>query len=283
MKLRWWLVTAAVFGVVVAGTYRGVDAGAGGAITVKGSDTMVNLCTAWAEAFMKNNPGIQVAVTGGGSGTGIAAMLNGTTDICAASRKVAEKEIQKGTEKGVNFKEFVVALDGLSVVVNKENPVSALSLDQLRKIFNGTYKNWSEVGGPDGKIEVLSRESNSGTFVYFQEEVLKKDNYTQDARLMSSSAAIAQAVSQDKNAIGYFGVAYAKGGEVKLIGVKKEEASQPIMPTDEAIKDGSYPISRPLHLYTNGEPTGNIKAFVDFANSDEGQKIVQDIGFSRIK
>lgn len=282
MKLRTIVVTIAalIFGVMA--TYRTAAAG-GNAITVKGSDTMVNLCTAWAEAFMKKSPGMQVAVTGGGSGTGIAAMLNGTTDICAASRKVREAEIAKGKGKGVDFKEFVVALDGLSVVVNKQNPVNVLTLDQIRKIFNGTYKNWSEVGGPDAKIILLSRETNSGTYVYFQEEVLQKDNFAQEALMMTSSAAIAQSVSQDKNAIGYFGVAYAKAGDVKIVGVKKVDMSQPVMPTDEAIKDGTYPISRPLHLYTNGEPKENVKAFMDFAFSDEGQKIVQDIGFSSLK
>ena len=283
MKLRWLVVTVAVLGVVAAWACRSVDAGSGGAITVKGSDTMVNLCTAWAEAFMKKNAGMQVAVTGGGSGTGIAAMLNKTTDICSASRKVREAEITQGKAKGVDFKEFVVARDGISIVVNKENPIQAITLDQLRKIFNGTYKNWSEVGLPDGKIEVLSRETSSGTYVYFQEEVLQKDNYSQEARLMTSNAAIAQAVSQDKNAIGYIGVAYAKKADVKIVGVKKVEMSQPVMPTDETIKDDTYPVSRPLHLYTNGEPAGNIKAFIDFAFSEDGQKIVEDIGFVRVK
>jgi phosphate transport system substrate-binding protein len=244
---------------------------------------MVNLCTAWAEAFMKKTPGVQVAVTGGGSGTGIAAMINKTTDICAASRKVREAEINKGKGVGVDFKEFVVGRDGISMVVNKENPIQALTLDQLRKIFNGTYKNWSEVGGSDGNIIVLSRETSSGTYVYVQEEVLMKDNYAQEARLMPSNAAIAQAISQDKNAIGYVGVAYAKQADVKIVPVKKVDLSQPVMPTDETIKDGTYPISRPLHLYTNGEPKGNVKAFIDFAFSDEGQKIVEDIGFISIK
>ena len=282
MRLRAIVVTIAalIFGVMA--TDRMAAAG-GNAITVKGSDTMVNLCTAWAEAFMKKNPGAQVAVTGGGSGTGIAAMLNGTTDICAASRKVRDAEIEKGKGKGVDFKEFIVARDGISIVVNKENPIQALTLDQLRKIFNGTYKNWSEVGGPDGKIIVLSRETSSGTYVYVQEEVLQKDNYAQEARLMTSNAAIAQAVNQDKGAIGYVGVAYAKGADVKIVPVKKVEMSQPVMPTDETIKDGTYPISRPLHLYTNGEPKENIKAFIDFCFSDEGQKIVQDIGFVTLK
>ena len=282
MKLRTLLVTAAVLCMVAAGTHKSVIAG-GGAITVKGSDTMVNLCTAWAEAFMKKTPGAQVAVTGGGSGTGISAMINGTTDICSASRKVRDAEIDKAKAKGVDFKEFVVARDGICMIVNKENPVAALNLAQLRKIFNGTYKNWSEVGGPDGKIIVLSRETSSGTYVYVQEEVLQKDNYSQEARLMTSNAAIAQAVNQDKGAIGYVGVAYAKGADVKIVPVKKVEMSQPVMPTDETVKDGTYPISRPLHLYTNGEPKENIKAFIDFCFSDEGQKIVQDIGFVTLK
>lgn len=280
--MRQFLTVVVLTVTLVVGGHRILNAEKR-AITVKGSDTMVNLCTAWAEAFMKKNPGVQVAVTGGGSGTGIAAMINRTTDICAASRKVRETEITRAKEKGVEFKEFVVARDGISIVVNKENPIQALTLDQLRKIYNGTYKNWSEAGGPDGKIILLSRETSSGTYVYFQEEVLLSDNYAQEARLMTSNAAIAQAVSQDKNAIGYIGVAYARGADVKIVPVKKVELSQPVMPTDEAIKDGTYPISRPLFLYTNGEPTGNIKAFIDFALSPEGQKIVEEIGFVSIK
>jgi phosphate transport system substrate-binding protein len=256
---------------------------AGAVITVKGSDTMVNLCTAWAEAFMKKTPGTQAAVTGGGSGTGIAAMINKTTDICSASRKVRDVEIQKAKGAGVEFKETVVALDGISIVVNKANPVEALTLDQLHKIFNGTYKNWTEAGGPDGKIIILSRETSSGTYVYFQEEVLLKDNYAQEARLMTSNAAICEAVSQDKNAVGYCGVAYARQANVKIVPVKKVAMSMPVMPSDDAIKDGTYPISRPLFLYTNGEPQGGAKAFIDFALSEEGQKIVEEIGFVRLK
>jgi phosphate transport system substrate-binding protein len=248
-------------------------------ITVKGSDTMVNLNGAWAEAFMKVYPGLEVSVTGGGSGTGIAAMLNGTTDICAASRDIQEKEKKLAEEKGITPVELDVALDGIAVMVNKDNPVSELTFDQLRKIFNGTYKSWKEVGGPDQPIIVLSRESNSGTYVFFQEHVLQKDNYAAEARLMPATAAIAQSCAQDLWAIGYGGVGYALNSPVKIIKVKKTDSDEPIFPSPENITSGKYPVARPLHFYTNGQPTGTIKKFIDFTLSPQGQKIVEEMEY----
>lgn len=248
-------------------------------ITIKGSDTMVNLNAAWAEAFMKVNPGLEVSVTGGGSGTGIAALLNGTTDICAASRDMKEKEKKLAAEKGIAPIELDVALDGIAVMVNKENPVSELTFDQLRKIFNGTYKSWKEVGGPNQPIIVLSRESNSGTYVFFQKRVLQKDNYSPEARLMPATAAIAQSCSQDRWVIGYGGVGYALNSPVKIIKVKKTEKEETVFPSPENITSGKYPIARPLHFYTNGQPTGTIRKFIDFVLSPEGQKIVEEMEY----
>lgn len=248
-------------------------------ITVKGSDTMVNLNGAWAEAFMKVNPGIEVSVTGGGSGTGIAAMLNGTTEICAASRDMKQKEKDMAAEKGITPVEFDVALDGIAVMVNNDNPVSELTFDQLRKIFNGTYRSWKEVGGPNQPIIVLSRESNSGTYVFFQEHVLQKDNYSAEARLMPATAAIAQSCAQDRWAIGYGGVGYALNSPVKIINVKKTGKAEAIFPSPENITSGRYPIARPLHFYTSGQPTGTIKTFIDFVLSPEGQKIVEEMEY----
>jgi phosphate transport system substrate-binding protein len=273
------LVLAGLVALVLLTSGCGRKAGERTYITVTGSDTMVNLNGAWAEAFMKVYPGLEVSVTGGGSGTGIAAMLNGTTDICAASRDIQEKERKLAEEKGITPVEFDVALDGIAVMVNNDNSVSELTFDQLRKIFNGTYKSWKEVGGPNQPVIVLSRESNSGTYVFFQEHVLQKDNYAAEARLMPATAAIAQSCAQDEWAIGYGGVGYALNSPVKIIKVKKTDKDEAIFPSPENIISGKYPIARPLHFYTNGQPTGTIKKFTDFVLSPQGQKIVEEMEY----
>lgn len=250
-----------------------------GRLTIMGSDTMVHLVTNWTEAYMNAHPKTDLSVTGGGSGTGIAAMINGTTTLCMASRKVKDKERKQAAPRNITFNEIVVARDGIAVVVHPENPVSELTMDQLRQIFNGTLKNWNQVGGPDQPIQALSRESNSGTYVFFNEHVLKKDDYGREVRLMPSNAAIVQSASQDKWSIGYVGLAYAEGAAVKIIGVKADASSKAVKPNLETVTNGSYPIARPLHLYTNGEPTGLTKAFVDFTLSKEGQQIVKETGY----
>ncbi len=254
---------------------------AGRYITIMGSDTMVHLVSSWAEEFMKQHENIEVSVTGGGSGTGIAAMINGTTDICAASRTIKPKEMTLAKQKGIEPMEHVVARDGIAVVVNPENTVSVLSIDQLGKIFTGAYTNWSEVGGPDKRIIVLSRESSSGTYVFFQEHVLKKKDYTTRARLMPATSAIIQSVSNDKWAIGYVGLGYAAeaGDKVKTLAIKEDDSSLAVIPSEETVKSGEYSIARPLHLYTKGEPEGAIKEFLDFCLSEKGQKIVRETGY----
>lgn len=254
-------------------------------LTIKGSDTMVHLVSNWAEAYMKAHTESDISVTGGGSGTGIAALLNGTTDICMASRKIKQKELDKANENKIQPKEFIVARDGIAVVVNPENPVSELTIEQIGKIYTGEYTNWKQVGGPDQPILILSRESSSGTYVFFQEHVLGKKDYTEEARLMPSTSAIIQSVTQDKWAIGYVGLGYAieAKGKVKTLNVKETETSPTVTPSVETVQKGDYPISRPLHLYTNGEPTGECKSFVDFCFSEEGQKIVLDNGYVPIK
>jgi phosphate transport system substrate-binding protein len=254
-------------------------------ITIKGSDTMVHLASSWAETFMKQNPDIEVSVTGGGSGTGIAALLNGTTDICAASRKIKNKELQLALEKNIHPHEIVVAKDGIAVVVHPDNPVNELTLEQLSKIFTDKSFQWSNVGGPDEPIIVLSRESSSGTYVFFQEMVLKKQDYMQDAKLMPATSAIIQSVSTDKWAIGYVGLGYALAAEdkVKIIAVKEDDNSPAVMPSDETVKTGQYPIARPLFLYLNGEPQGTVKTFIDFCLSPAGQKVVKDTGYVSIQ
>lgn len=249
-----------------------------GSLQIKGSDTMVNLGQAWAEKFMEKNQQAQVAVTGGGSGTGIAAIINGTADIAQASRKMKDKEINEAKSKGLDPKEFVVGQDGLAVILNKENPVEALNYEQLAGIFTGKITNWKEVGGPDLKIVVMSREVNSGTHVYFKEEVLKEAEFASSAMLMPSSQAIADGVKQDKAAIGYLGMAYVSG-DVKALKVAKEANGEAAAPTEENVLSGKYPISRPLFLYTPREPTGLARAFIEFALSPEGQKVITEVGF----
>jgi len=254
-------------------------------ITIKGSDTMVHLASNWAGTFMKQNPAIEVSVTGGGSGTGIAALLNGTTDICAASRKIKNKELQLALQKNIHPHETAVAKDGIAVVVHPDNPVGQLTLQQLSKIFTDKSLRWSDMGGPDEEILVLSRESSSGTYVFFQEMVLKKQDYMQDAKLMPATSAIIQSVSTDKSAIGYVGLGYALAAKdkVKIISVKADDNSPAVMPSDQTVKTGQYPIARPLFLYLNGEPQGTVKEFMDFCLSAAGQAVVTDTGYVAVR
>ncbi len=248
-------------------------------IQIKGSDTMVNLGQAWAEKYMEENPNDFVAVTGGGSGTGFSSLISGTCDIAMSSRNIKEKEISLANKKGINPNEIKIALDGLAVVINPENPVSKLTLGQLAGIFTGKIVNWKEVGGKNKKIVLLSREVNSGTHVYFKEHVLRKNDpdsneeFAPGALMLSSSQAIADEVAGNPLAIGYYGMGYISAKQ-KPVAIAMDEESEYIEPTIENVVNGKYPISRPLLLYTNGLPQGLIKKFVDFALSKEGQDIV---------
>lgn len=254
--------------------------GAARYITIKGSDTMVHLVSTWAEEFMNKYPEAEVSVTGGGSGTGIAALINGTTDICAASRPMKEKEKQLAAGKGAQAQEFVVGRDGIAIIVHPENPVSTLTMQQLNQIFTGSVTNWKEFGGNDQSILVFSRESSSGTYVFFQEHVLGKADYTQRARLLPGTSALVQGVSADSGAIGYVGLGFAQHGEgVKTITVAPDEQSSPVQPSEETVRTGLYPIARPLYLYTKGAPSGLAKDFIDFSLSLKGQEIVKETGY----
>lgn len=250
-------------------------------ISVKGSDTMVHLTSSWAEQFMAQYPDTQVSVTGGGSGTGIAALLNGTTDICASSREIQGKEKDLAAQKKMDLVEHIVARDGLAIIVNPANPVPELSMEQIRKIFIGEYANWKDVGGPDMPIIVLSRESSSGTFVFFQEVVLKKADYTPKARLLAGTSALVQSVAADKGAIAYVGMAFALEAKatVKMLPVKSADGAPAVLPSDETVRAGQYPVARPLYLYTNGSSSSEVQSFVDFCLSAAGQKIVQETGY----
>lgn len=254
-------------------------------ITIKGSDTMVHLVSNWAEAFMNKNPDVEVSVTGGGSGTGIAALLNGTTDICAASRKIKDKEMELGRQKNIHPRGITVAKDGIAVVVHPANPVNELTFDQLERIFTDPAAKWSDFGGPDEKILVLSRESSSGTYVFFQEMVLKKKDYLQDAKLLPATSAVIQSASSDKTAIGYVGLGYALAAKnkVKIVAVKADAESAAVLPSDDTVKSGQYPIARDLYFYLNGEPKGTVKQFADFCLGAEGQAVVTDAGYVAIQ
>jgi len=253
-------------------------------IQVKGSDTMVNLGQAWAEKYMEKNPAEFVAVTGGGSGTGLSSLISGTCDIAMSSREIKDKEIALAKQKGINPFEIKVALDGLAVVINPKNPVSKLTIDQLAQIFTGKINNWKELGGLDAKIVILSREVNSGTHVYFKEHVLRKgdpnsqEEFAPSALLLSSSQAIADEVANNLSAISYYGMGYISPKQ-KPISVAKDEKTEYEASTIENVVNGKYPISRPLLLYTNGQPQGLIKKFVDFCLSPEGQDIVLKTDF----
>jgi len=253
-------------------------------LQIKGSDTMVNLVGALAEKYMELNPTEFIAITGGGSGTGISSLINGKCDIAMTSRPMKEKEIVLARSKNIEPNEFIVALDGIAVVVHPSNPVSKLTIDELASIFTGKIKNWKEVGGKDKDIVILSREVNSGTHVYFKEHVLRKNDpnskeeFAPSSLLLPSSQAIADEVANNPDAIGYYGMGYISCGQ-KTIAVAKDKDSPYYEPTIENIRKGNYPISRPLYFYTNGKPKGLVKKFIDFVLSEEAKKIIIETDF----
>lgn len=250
-----------------------------GSLQIKGSDTMVNLAQAWAEAFMAKYPKVSVAVTGGGSGTGIAALIGGTCDLAASSRIITPKEIALAQSKGASPQEFKVALDGLAVTVHPDNPVKQLTLQQLADLFTGKITRWKEVGGKDQPVVLLSREVNSGTHVYFKEHVLGAHNeFAPEALLLPSSQAIADEVANNAAAIGYYGMGYSNARNA-VVAVAKTAGDPFIPPTEQTVRDGVYPIARPLFLYTRTKPEGAVKAFLDFTESKEGQAVVRQIDF----
>jgi phosphate transport system substrate-binding protein len=257
-------------------------------IQIKGSDTMVNLGQAWAEEFMQMHPDVSVAVTGGGSGTGIAAILSGTCDIAQSSRDMKPEELAKAEATGKPVQQTVVGIDGLAVVIHPNNPVSQLTLEQLADIFTGKMTNWKEAGGKDLPILILSRERNSGTHVYFLEEVLRRGNpkgpeeFAASALMMPSSQAIAQEVESSEAAIGYLGMGYVTLKQ-KVLAIAKTSSGPYVLPTLGTSQSGEYPISRPLYFLTRGEPEGDVKAFIDFVLSPEGQEIVRILDFVPLK
>jgi phosphate transport system substrate-binding protein len=259
-----------------------VYAAATATITVKGSDTMVILAQRWAEEYMARHDDVSIQVTGGGSGTGISALINGTTDICNSSRPMKSSEREKLKQRfsslGVEIK---AARDGISLYVNEANPVKELTLDQIKAIYTGNITNWKQVGGQDSKIILYGRENSSGTYVYFRDFVLKGQDYAGTMQSMPGTAAVVNAVARDALGIGYGGAAYGKG--VKFLGVKKDANSRGFEPTAENVKAGVYPITRYLYMYVRNRPAGAVKQFIDWTLSDEGQAVVAKVGYFPIR
>lgn len=246
--------------------------GAGGRLSVKGSDTMVVLAQRWAERYMQTHPGSTIEVSGGGSGTGMAALLNGTTDVANASRPVSERERTQMPD----VQPTRVALDALAVYVHQENPIRSLTMAQLGDIFGGRITNWSQVGGPDRAIVLYSRENNSGTYAYFKEHVLGGGDFAVTAQTLPGTAAVINAVAHDPSGIGYGGIGYATG--IRTVPIAGEDG-QAIEPTMENATSGRYPLARFLFMVTRGEPQGMARQFIDWIRSPEGQGLVEDVGF----
>lgn len=257
-------------------------------IQIKGSDTMVNLGQSWAEEYMAKFPDRVVAVTGGGSGTGISAIIAGTCDIAQSSRNMTDDERAKAEASGQKVHETMVAYDGIAVIVNPANPISKLTIAQLSDIFTGKVTNWSAVGGPDKPILVLSRERNSGTHIFFLEHVLRRGNakgpeeYATEALMMPSSQAIAAEIKGSETAIGYVGLGYVSP-ELKVLQVAQSENEPFESPSLQTVQSGAYQISRPLYFYTHGELGIPVTEFIAFTLSPEGQEIVKILDFVPLK
>lgn len=247
-------------------------------VTVKGSDTMVILAQSWAENYMDGQPGRTIQVTGGGSGVGIAALINGGTDICKASRpmKTTEKN-QVRKRHGKEVKEIPVALDGVAVYVSESNPIKSISQAQLKDIYIGKITNWRELGGKDSRIVTYGRENSSGTYMFFKDHVLDNEDFAREVQTLPGTGAIVNAVSKDPESIGYGGIAYASG--IRVLPVSKDEKSAAVAPSLATVKSGEYPLSRELYFYTVGEPAGDVKAFIDWVLGPEGQKLCEKVGY----
>ena len=261
-------------------------------ITVKGSDTMVNLSQKWAEEYMKLNPNVSIQVTGGGSGTGVAALLNKTTDLANSSRELKSSELEEAKNKGVTPTVYEVALDGIAVIVHPQSKVDNLTLQQVSDIFAGKIKNWKEVGGSDMPITLYGRENSSGTYEFFKEHVLGKDangkqvDYSPSTQVLQGTAALGEAVARDVKGIGYGGVGYfAERNDIRILHIKKDKDSPAISPAEnnkvnyDVIWNGDYSISRYLYCFTNGEASGKVKEFMDFITSEAGQNVVRTMEY----
>ena len=256
---------------------------AGDMVQIKGSDTLINVVQKLAEEYMSKKPGTAIAVTGGGSGTGIAGLVNKKCDIANSSRQIKASEVDDANKRGVDPKRVVVAIDALSIVVSTQNPIEKLTVDQIGKIYRGEIKNWNEVGGNDSPITLYGRQSNSGTYDFMKENVMFGE-YSPNLKSMNGNAQIGEAIKQDASGIGYIGVGYAKEATgIKVLEVSLKAGGKSYSPLNSAdVKSGYYPITRPLNQYINGVPKGVAKDFIEYELSSEGQAIVEKEGFFAI-
>jgi phosphate transport system substrate-binding protein len=268
---NFWVALFSVFSVFLL-----IGLAYGENLRIDGSTTVLPIAQKAAEVFMKKNPAIKIFVSGSGSGTGIKALIDGTTHIATSSREAKDKEITAGKEKGVTLTAHKVALDGIVPIVHPSMKMDNVTLQQLRDIYNGKIKTWKELGGPDRPISVVSRDTSSGTYEVWEEKVLKGDRVRPDALLVASSGQAVQTVSQNRYAIGYIGIGYVDKS-IRVLKVNEKTASA------SGVRDGSWPISRPLFMYTNGKPAGTIAKFIDFMLSKEGQKIVNEVKYVSIE
>jgi phosphate transport system substrate-binding protein len=261
-------------------------------ITVKGSDTMVNLSQRWAEVYMNLNPEVSIQITGGGSGTGVASLLNGTTNLANSSRELKDNELEEAAERGITPKVYEVALDGIAVIVHPGNPVTSLTVEQLSDIFSGEITNWKDVGGNDAAITLYGRENSSGTYEFFREEVLGKDergvqkDFAVNTQVLQGTAALGESVARDMRGIGYGGVGYfAARNDVKIIGVQENKDAESVYPAQDGVVNyediwsGKYSISRYLYCFTDGKPNPEVEKFLDFIVSEEGQELVKEMEY----
>ncbi len=275
-------ITVGLLGITLALTLVQCGGSRRSAVTLKGSDTMVILGQRWAETYMASHPGEVIQVTGGGSGTGIASLINGTTQICQSSRPMKPDERRLLAEKyGQEPIEIVVARDGVTIYVHEDCAVRELTLAQVRAVYDGSVRNWSALGGPDAPIIPYSRENNSGTYAYFKEHVLDGGDFAADVQTLPGTAAVVNAITQDVRGIGYGGDAYAKG--VRMVALKADAASAGSLPSDSTIANGSYPLTRPLYFYLRAAAEGEVQAFIDFCLSAEGQRVVREVGYFPIR
>ena len=265
--------------MMVTAAFAALTMPAGAGVTLKGSDTILPLAQAWAEDYQAVHKNAEVSVTGGGSGVGLTALINGTTDIADASRPIQPKEYDQAKAKGFIPKATRVAKDGICIVVNKSLGVGTLTMKQIGAIYSGKVSNWKDVGGPNKRIVIVGRDSSSGTYGFFRDTLFPGQPYRSDMLAMPSTNAIAQVVSRDEGAIGYIGIAYYEkwAAKVKLVAVK--EGAKAILPTAETVSNGSYPLFRYLFMVTRGTPRGEVSDFLKFAQSAEGQKIVAKVGY----
>jgi phosphate transport system substrate-binding protein len=255
-------------------------------IQIKGSDTLINLVQRLSEVYMEKNPNAGIAVTGGGSGVGIASLIANRVEIGNSSREMKEKEYALAKENGVVPVEVVIAIDGLSVIINAGLPIKSLTLEEVGKIFRGEISNWNVLGGPNAPISLYGRQPNSGTYVFFQEFVLGNKDYSPKMKQMNGNAQIIEGVKADKGGIGYVGIGYVHDEQgnlvegLKVMDIAKDKKSLAVTPLlSENVKSGLYPLSRPLYQYVNGKPKGAVKNLIMFELSPEGQKLVEEMGF----